>query len=106
MMLRAGYVADVAVDGLDGWNAVRAGQYDLVITDVDMPGLNGFALAKLIRDHSELKRLPIVIVSCKDQEEDRLRGLESGVDRYLSKSNFHEEALLRAVRDLIGGPDT
>ena len=101
-----GYLADVAVDGIDGWNAVRAGHFDLVITDVDMPRLDGIELATLIKQDARLKALPVMIVSYKDREEDRLRGLEAGADYYLTKGSFHDETLLRAVVDLIGEPDT
>lgn len=101
----AGYVADVAVDGMDGWNAVRGGHYDLVITDVDMPRMDGIELATLIKKDANLKSLPVMIVSYKDRETDRLRGLEAGADYYLTKGSFHDETLLQAVVDLIGEPD-
>ena len=101
-----GYHTDVAVDGMDGWNAVRHGEYDLVITDVDMPRLDGIEFAKLIKQDPQLKSLPVMIVSYKDREEDRMRGLEAGADYYLTKGSFHDETLLKAVADLIGEPDT
>jgi two-component system sensor histidine kinase and response regulator WspE len=97
-----GYVVDVAIDGLDGWNAVHGGQYDLVVTDVDMPRLDGVELVRLIRKDERLKALPVMIVSYKDRDEDRQKGLEAGADYYLTKSSFHDETLLRAVSDLIG----
>jgi two-component system sensor histidine kinase and response regulator WspE len=97
-----GYAVDVAVDGVDGWNAVRTGRYDLVVTDIDMPRLDGIELVTLIRKDSRLKTLPVMIVSYKDREEDRKRGLEAGADYYLTKGSFHDETLIRAVVDLIG----
>jgi two-component system, chemotaxis family, sensor histidine kinase and response regulator WspE len=97
-----GYAVDVAVDGMDGWNAVRTGHYDLVITDVDMPRLDGIELVTLIRKDSRLKSLPVMIVSYKDRQEDRQRGLEAGADHYLTKGSFHDESLITAVGDLIG----
>jgi two-component system sensor histidine kinase and response regulator WspE len=90
------------VDGVDGWNAVRTGRYDLVVTDIDMPRLDGIELVTLIRKDSRLKTLPVMIVSYKDREEDRQRGLEAGADYYLTKGSFHDETLIRAVVDLIG----
>ena len=98
----AGYAAEVAVDGMDGWNAVRAGGFSLIITDVDMPRLDGIELATLIKQDTHLKSLPVMIVSYKDREEDRMRGLEAGADYYLTKGSFHDEKLLQAVVDLIG----
>jgi two-component system sensor histidine kinase and response regulator WspE len=100
-----GYVADVAVDGLDAWNAVRAGRYDLVIADVDMPRMDGIELATLIKQDPHLKSVRVLIVSYKEGEEDRRRGLEAGADYYLTKGSFHDETLLQAVADLIGAPE-
>ncbi len=100
-----GYITDVAVDGMDGWNAAREGNYDLVITDVDMPRMDGIELATLIKNDERLKSTPVMIVSYKDREEDRMRGLEAGADYFLTKGGFHDETLLQAVMDLIGGPN-
>lgn len=97
-----GYHTDIAVDGMDGWNALRNGQYDLVITDVDMPRLDGIELTSLIKRDARLKSLPVMIVSYKDREEDRLRGLSAGADYYLTKGNFDDATLIDAVVDLIG----
>jgi two-component system sensor histidine kinase and response regulator WspE len=98
-----GYEVDVATDGMEGWNAVRLADYDLVISDVDMPRMNGIEFVRRIRQDNRLKSLPVMIVSYKDREEDRLKGMEAGANYYLTKSSFHDETLLEAVRDLIGG---
>lgn len=97
-----GYEVEVAVNGMDGWNAVRSGQYDLVVTDIDMPRMNGIELVNQIKTNANLKSLPVIIVSYKDREEDRIRGLDAGANYYLTKSSFHDDTLLRAVIDLIG----
>lgn len=102
----AGFATDVAVDGMDGWNAVRSGNYDLVITDVDMPRMDGIELTTLIKKDEQLKSLPVMIVSYKDREEDRLRGLNAGADYYLTKGSFHDETLIQAAVDLIGEAHT
>lgn len=102
MLANRGYDVEVAVDGMDGWNAVRTGEYDLVISDIDMPRMNGFEFVGLIKNDPHLKSLPVMIVSYKDREEDRRRGLEVGADYYLTKGSFHDETLLDAVADLIG----
>jgi two-component system sensor histidine kinase and response regulator WspE len=100
-----GYDVVTAVDGLDGWSAVLAGNFDLVISDCDMPRLNGVDLVTRIRHEPRLQLLPVMLVSYKDREEDRRRGLEAGANHYLTKSGFHDEVLLRAVVDLIGESD-
>jgi two-component system, chemotaxis family, sensor histidine kinase and response regulator WspE len=97
-----GYEVEVAVDGIDGWNAVRASDFDLVVTDIDMPRMDGIELLRLIRKDSRLKALPVMIVSYKDREDDRRRGLDAGADFYLAKGSFHNESLLQAVLDLVG----
>ena len=97
-----GYEVEIAVDGMDAWNAVRTGHFDLVITDVDMPRMDGIEFVTLIKKDSNLKSLPVMIVSYKDRAEDRRRGLEAGADYYLAKASFHDEALLQAVVTLIG----
>jgi two-component system sensor histidine kinase and response regulator WspE len=99
-----GFAVDVAVDGMDGWNAIRSGHYDLVVSDVDMPRLDGIGLISLIKADPVRKAIPIVIVSYKDREEDRLRGLEAGANRYLTKTSFHDESFLHTIVDLIGEP--
>ncbi|MEL7939695.1 hybrid sensor histidine kinase/response regulator [Pseudomonas delhiensis] len=98
-----GYDVAVAVDGMDGWNALRSERFDLVITDIDMPRMDGIELVGLIRRDARLQALPVMVVSYKDREEDRRRGLDAGADYYLAKASFHDEALLDAVVDLIGG---
>jgi two-component system sensor histidine kinase and response regulator WspE len=97
-----GYEVDLAVDGMEGWNAVRLGQYELVISDVDMPRMTGIELVKLIRSEQRFKSIPVIIVSYKDREEDRLRGLDAGANYYLTKSSFQDDTFLRAVHELIG----
>jgi two-component system sensor histidine kinase and response regulator WspE len=101
-----GYDVAVAVDGMDGWNALRTDTYDLLITDIDMPRMDGIELVTLVRRDPNLKTLPVMVVSYKDREEDRQRGLDAGADYYLAKASFHDETLLQAVRDLIGGATT
>jgi two-component system sensor histidine kinase and response regulator WspE len=103
VLVNGGFEVEVAVDGMDGWNAVRTGHFDLVITDVDMPRMDGIELVTLIKKDPHVNSLPVMIVSYKDRAEDRRRGLEAGADYYLAKGSFHDETLLHAVVDLIGG---
>jgi two-component system sensor histidine kinase and response regulator WspE len=102
LLMARGFLVDIAIDGIDGWNVVRSGDYDLVITDVDMPRMDGIELVTLIKKDIHLHKLPVMIVSYKDRPEDRARGLSAGADYYLTKGSFHDETLLDAVSDLIG----
>jgi two-component system sensor histidine kinase and response regulator WspE len=102
LLANSGFETEVAVDGVDGWNAARVGHFDLVITDVDMPRMDGIELVALIKKDPHLKSVPVMIVSYKDRPEDRRRGLDAGADYYLAKGSFHDETLLQAVVDLIG----
>lgn len=97
-----GYQVEVAVDGMDGWNATRTEQYDLIISDIDMPRMNGFELVENIKGDDRFKNIPVIIISYKDREEDRLRGLDVGADYYLTKGSFHDDTFIDAVTDLIG----
>jgi two-component system sensor histidine kinase and response regulator WspE len=67
-----------------------------------MPRMTGLELVKLVRREPSLRDLPVIVVSYKDREEERLRGLEAGANYYLTKTSFHDETFLRAVVDLIG----
>lgn len=102
LLTNGGYDVSVAVDGMEGWNALMAERFDMVVTDVDMPRIDGIELVTMIRRDPEFRSLPVMIVSYKDRPADRQRGLDAGADHYLAKSSFHDAALLDAVRDLIG----
>ncbi|NMZ54789.1 hybrid sensor histidine kinase/response regulator [Pseudomonas lundensis] len=106
LLLNRGYEVAVAVDGMDGWNALRAEHFDLLITDIDMPRMDGIELVTLLRRGNRLQSMPVMVVSYKDREEDRRRGLDAGADYYLAKASFHDDALLDAVVELIGGAQT
>lgn len=102
LLLNRGFEVAVAVDGMDGWNMLRGEDFDLVVTDVDMPRMDGIELVTRIKADPRLQSLPVMVVSYKDREEDRRRGLDAGADYYLAKGSFHDDALLDAVEDLIG----
>ncbi|MCO8163520.1 hybrid sensor histidine kinase/response regulator [Pseudomonas sp. 21LCFQ010] len=102
LLVSRGYEVAVAVDGMDGWNALRAEDFDLLITDIDMPRMDGIELVTLVRRDTRLQSLPVMVVSYKDREEDRRRGLDAGADYYLAKASFHDDALLDVVVELIG----
>ncbi len=104
ILQNAGYNVETAVDGVDGWNCMKNKKFNLVITDIDMPRMNGFELVNQIKKDSHLKKTPIIIVSYKDRKVDHLKGSEVGADYYLTKSSFKDQTFLNTVKSLIGEP--
>jgi len=102
LLLSAGYEVEVAVDGMDGWNAIRNNLFDLVVTDVDMPRLNGLQLLSMIKQDAGLKSIPVIVVSYKDRVEDQERAMHLGADLFIAKANFHDETFKDSVIKLIG----
>jgi two-component system sensor histidine kinase and response regulator WspE len=99
---RAGYTVTAAQNGQEAWNLLRLNDYDLLISDVDMPQMNGIELVTKVRENPRLARMPVIILSYKANEEDRRRGLEAGADFYLTKGDFQNNTFLQTVVDLIG----
>lgn len=97
----AGYQVATANDGLEAWNALKQGPFDLLVSDVEMPRMDGFSLTSRIRADRELATLPVVLVTALHSAEDRARGLEAGANAYLVKSGFEQDSLLDAIRRLI-----
>ena len=90
-----------AVDGMEAFTLLRAERFDLVVSDVEMPRLNGFDLTARIRADKKLAELPVVLVTALETREDRERGIDVGANAYLVKSNFDQSNLLDAVRRLV-----
>ena len=97
----SGFRVQTAVDGLDALAALRGGQFDLLVSDVDMPRLDGFSLVEQVRAEPQFKDLPTVLVTGRDTKEDRERGFDAGASAYVVKSNFDQSNLLEIVRRLI-----
>jgi two-component system, chemotaxis family, sensor kinase CheA len=96
----AGYDVKTAVDGIDGFTALRAERFDLVVSDVEMPRMDGFDLTARIRADRALAELPVVLVTALESREDRERGIDVGANAYLVKSNLDQSNLLEALRRL------
>jgi CheY-like chemotaxis protein len=99
----AGYRVETAEHGLDALERLRMDEeIALVITDIEMPIMNGIELTEAIRQTPERATLPVVIVTTRDRPEDRQRGLEAGADAYMVKRGFNQQTLLEAVERLVG----
>jgi two-component system chemotaxis sensor kinase CheA len=98
----AGYEVVTAVDGADGWRVLQEVGADLVVSDVEMPRMDGLHLTEAIRASTRFRELPVILVTALERPEHRARGLEVGADAYLGKSSFEQEGLLNTVRELIG----
>jgi two-component system chemotaxis sensor kinase CheA len=97
----AGYGTLSAVDGLDALALLRLEDIDLVVSDVDMPRMNGFDLTSRIRASREFADLPVILVTSLDSREDRERGIEAGANAYIVKSSFDQSNLLEVIKRLI-----
>jgi CheY-like chemotaxis protein len=104
ILSRAGYEAHVAADGADALRVLRERRPDAVVTDVDMPILDGIALTAAIRATPGLERLPVIVLSARETDSDRRRAFEAGADEVLGKSGFEEATLLDALGRRTGGP--
>ncbi|HEX7168432.1 MAG TPA: hybrid sensor histidine kinase/response regulator [Acidimicrobiales bacterium] len=99
---RGGYEVLTASDGVEAMAILAESPVDLVLTDVEMPRMDGFALTEAIRAHPARGNVPVLILTSRSSEADRQRGLEAGADGYIVKSAFNEAALLSAVQRLLG----
>ncbi len=97
----AGYEVETGVDGIDALTKLRSGSFDLVVSDVDMPRMNGFGLTSKIRADKKLAELPVVLVTALDSRADREHGIDVGANAYLVKSSFDQGNLLETIQRLI-----
>lgn len=96
-----GYAVTTAVDGMDGLTKLRTGEFSLVVSDVDMPRMDGFGLTAAIRADKRLANIPLVLVTARETREDRERGVDVGANAYIVKSSFDQSDLLNVIRRLI-----
>jgi two-component system chemotaxis sensor kinase CheA len=97
----SGYRVRVAVDGVEAWTLLKSADFDLVVSDVDMPRMDGFELTARIRADRKLADLPVVLVTALEAREDKERGIEVGANAYIIKSSFDQSNLLEIIRRLI-----
>jgi len=97
----AGYQVKTAVDGVDAFTILREDRFDLVVSDVEMPRMNGLDLAARIRADKRLAELPVVLVTALESRQERERGIDAGASAYIVKSNFEQSNLLEVVSKLV-----
>jgi two-component system chemotaxis sensor kinase CheA len=98
----ADYNVIAAVDGEEAWARLQASEgIELVVSDVDMPNLDGFELTAKIRQSDRFQHLPVILVTSRDSAADLARGAEVGANRYLVKSGFHQSNILDEIRQLL-----
>jgi two-component system chemotaxis sensor kinase CheA len=97
----SGHQVTTAVDGAEAFNLLRSGEYDLVVSDVDMPRLSGFELVTKIRADKKLSEIPVVLVTALEARQDRERGIQVGANAYIIKSSFDQGNLLEVIHRLL-----
>ncbi len=97
----SGYVVSTAVDGVDAFTQLRTGTFDIVISDVDMPRMNGFDLTAKIRADKKTAEIPVILVTALESREDKERGIDVGANAYIVKSSFDQGNLLGAIKRLL-----
>ncbi|MCK9373544.1 MAG: response regulator [Sulfuricurvum sp.] len=102
IMEMVGYDVVAAVDGLDAYEKLKQATFDLVVSDVDMPRMNGFELTESIRSDGQLSELPVVLVTSLESAEDRGKGMHAGANAYIVKSTFDQNNLIETIQWLIG----
>jgi two-component system chemotaxis sensor kinase CheA len=101
LLEKAGYEVVTAVDGLDGYNRLKTRGFDAVISDVEMPNLDGFSLTAKIRQHREYRDLPIILVTTLNSDEDKRRGADAGANAYVIKGKFNQKFLLETLERFV-----
>jgi two-component system chemotaxis sensor kinase CheA len=102
----AGYRVSTAVDGVDGYTTLKTGAFDLVVSDVEMPRMDGFGLTAQIRAEKQFSGLPVVLVTALESREHRERGIDVGANAYIVKGSFDQSNLLEVIQRLIGPSST
>lgn len=97
----AGYIVETAVDGMDAFTKTLVGKFDLIVSDVDMPRMNGFEYTAKIRKEKKLAEIPVVLVTALESREDREHGIDVGANAYIVKSSFDQSNLLEVIEKLL-----
>ncbi len=105
VLTASGYDVTTAVDGMEAWGLAKNGAFDLVVSDVQMPRMDGLEFCRRVRATPAVASTPLILVTSLDSPEEKMQGLEAGADAYITKSSFDQETLLGTIRQLIGRSD-
>jgi len=97
----SGFEVKTAVDGAEAWQFLQESSYDLVVSDVEMPRMNGFDLTATIRSNAEIRDIPVILVTALETADDRRRGMEAGANAYINKSSFEQNHLIETINRLL-----
>jgi two-component system sensor histidine kinase and response regulator WspE len=97
----AGYSITTAVNGIDGLNKLKSGHFDLIITDIDMPRMNGIDMIRQVRADNKYSEIPVTVVSYKDRDTDRKKADDAGINLYVTKAKFESARMLERIRNLL-----
>ncbi len=97
----AGYEVTAVADGVAAWQLLQERGTDLIVSDVDMPRMDGFALTEAVRASKRFRDLPVVLVTARESEADKTRGIAVRADAYLGKSGFDQKNLLETIAQLL-----
>jgi len=97
----AGFDVHVAIDGVEGWSALSEDEFDVVVTDIEMPRMDGLELTRRIKNNPRTQRLPVILLTSLDKPEQREAGLKAGADAYLVKSRFDQNKLLEVIESFV-----
>ncbi len=97
----AGFAVQTAVNGAQAWKILQKESFDLIVSDVEMPEMDGITLTKKIRKNEKLKEIPLILLTSLGSKEDQKRGLDAGANAYFVKSSFEQKSLLDLIKTLI-----
>ena len=97
-----GFDVDDAANGKKAWSLLQENEYDIVVSDVEMPVMDGFSLTERIRSHNKFRELPVILVTARETKEDQSKGLKAGASHYMRKSQFDQSDLISMIQKLVG----
>ena len=97
----AGYKVKTAIDGVEALTLLKSGKFDLVVSDVEMPRMDGFELTAKIREDDDLREIPVILVTALESPQDRQKGMDAGANAYIIKSSFDQGNLIETIHYII-----